>query len=153
STTTANLTGNLSASTPVIGSTANPSDSQVQTTVVVYDTLGRSHNIKFTFERQTQAANNNSWNVTAVGDSTMGPLTPNPATITFDDNGNLTSPAASAFLPASLGLSIQYNDIANPQSVNVEINSLTQLASPSEVNLASQDGYGAGNLLSFDISQ
>src|SRR5205823_6101818 len=117
----------------------NVADSEVQTTVVAFDTLGRSHNVKFTFTRQTQAANNNTWSVTATGDTTMLPLTPNPATITFDDSGNLTSPTATAFLPASLQLQISYTDLAAVQTVDVAVNNLTQLASPSGVNLSSQD--------------
>src|SRR5712692_6027137 len=106
---TATLQGNLSANTPAQGSTPNPADSQVQTTVVEYDTLGRSHNIKLTFTRQTPAAGADVWTVGATGDATMTSVTPSVGQITFNDSGNLIQPTAANFLPASIGLQVVYN--------------------------------------------
>src|SRR5262249_4990721 len=112
-------------------------------------TLGRSHNVKLTFTKQSDAPNAHVWGVTATGDTQTGTVALSTTTVTFDDTGHMTAPS-----PASLSMTIPYGtDITASQTVAVDVGSVTQLSAPSGVSLASQDGYAAGNLSSFTIGQ
>ncbi|MCS7220763.1 MAG: flagellar hook protein FlgE [Anaerolineae bacterium] len=143
STVTANPTssvvfrGNLRSSAPI-----GP-DSQTRVTFEVYDSMGTSHYITLTFEKTA----NNTWSITpSENDPDMAITSPLPANLVFDAQGNV----ASGGTPS---LTITLSNGANtPQTINLDLTSLTQLADLSEVRAVSQDGNAAGALVGFDVA-
>jgi flagellar hook protein FlgE len=88
-------TGSLLAATPTtnlsltanLNVTATPTTPAFSTPVQVYDSVGRSHSVTFSFSNTAPGAW--SWSASIDGQT---PPTPNPnsGTMTFDGNGNLT---------------------------------------------------------------
>src|SRR6266446_5824195 len=99
-TTTTSVDLNLNAA-----ASAGPPPDTFSTSVQVYDSLGISHIVTFTFTKTTTA---NQWTFSAglpAGDTTV-PGTPVTGTLTFDQFGQLTSPTFSTPQPviAATGL-------------------------------------------------
>ncbi|MCD6289827.1 MAG: flagellar hook protein FlgE [Anaerolineae bacterium] len=131
------LEGNLDASAAV--------NSQVTSSVVVYDSLGNVHTITLTFTK----ADNNQWNVSASEDDDSVTIdTADLGTLTFDSTGRLETPADGSL---ALGITLS-NGATSPQTVTLDMSALTQLADTSEVAASSQDGVGAGELISFEVT-
>jgi flagellar hook protein FlgE len=143
------LTGGTAASSAAAGSTfAEP--------VVVYDSLGNSHTVTFTF---TKAASNTwSYNITIpaadVG-QTGSPVSVGTGTLQFDASGNLISPSAdvtginvTGLTDGAKNLSLTWQ-LFNPTTNSPDI---TQVAGQSNVSSAMQDGYTSGALQSFTIN-
>jgi len=157
-TTTSNVqvTTNLSATDPVGNS--------YSTNVTVYDSLGASHNITFTFTK----TGTNTWTYQAsipaadltppAGTTLANPVVLATGTLTFDGNGNLINPAASAG-PVAISTSTfgTLADGANTLSFNWDLfdqngnGLLTQTASPDSTSSTQQDGSGSGTLVNFSI--
>ena len=143
------LTGGTAASSAAAGSTfAEP--------VVVYDSLGNSHTLTFTFNKS--ASNTWSYNITIpaadVG-QTGSPVSIKSGTLQFDASGNLTSPSANVTAIAVPGLGDGANHLSLTwQLFNPTTNSpnITQVAGQSNVSSAMQDGYTSGALQSFTIN-
>ncbi len=143
------LTGGTVASSAAAGSTfAEP--------VVVYDSLGNSHTLTFTFNKS--ASNTWNYNITIpaadVG-QTGSPVSIKSGTLQFDAGGNLTSPSANVTAIAVPTL----EDGANSLSLTWQLFSpttsspnITQVAGQSNVSSAMQDGYTSGALQSFTIN-
>jgi flagellar hook protein FlgE len=135
------LSGNVSASDPVITSAINPSDPTTYNTSVstqVFDSLGNAHVLTFYFQNagagSPPAAE--TWNWTATLDGSAAGLTNNSGAVGFDASGNLVSggtPPALTATPAG----------AAPLSLNLNFNALTQFNSADTVN-GSADGNAAG---------
>ena len=150
---TANVTLNLNLDAS--SSTGNTFTAPVS----VYDSLGNSHVLTFTFTNN----GGNSWGYTITipaADVTgaTSPVTLSSGTLTFDGNGNLTSPTKNVTgitLPSGDTLA----DGANAPSFNWNLyNSsnapvVTQVAGTSAASSTEQDGYPAGTLQSFSIEQ
>lgn len=149
------LTLNLNAA-GVVGQ----SSGSFSTSVQVVDSLGETHDLTVNFT-ETSAGN---WNyeVDIPGaDLTSGTAgTPSPVatgTLTFDSNGNLTSPAAPAQVPISItGLS----DGASDMNINWNLATqngtgtplITQYAAPSAVSASTQDGIPASQVTQVSIA-
>jgi len=124
------------------------------TPMTVYDSLGVSHVLTINF---TKASPNNwSYDITIpatdVG-QTGNPVSVATGTLTFDNNGVLTSPAGNVggvtvnnLASGAAPLNVTWNlyDAQNAPMV-------TQFANPSATSSTFQDGYGAGSLLGFSI--
>ena len=133
STTEVTASGNLDAATAVSGTTT--------ATLVVYDSLGVSHNITLTFTKT--AANNWTWAASTTDASvTLGAST---GTLVFNGSGQLTAGGTGT-------LAMTYTNGAIAQSVSVDFASLTQLAQSSAVDLSSQNGLPPGSINGFAIS-
>jgi flagellar hook protein FlgE len=145
-TTSASVSVNLNAA-------ATATDS-FSTAMTVYDSLGNSHVVTFNF---TPSGTANQWNYTMSfpnGDLTA-PGTPTTGTLTFDNSGNLTSPASTDPQPVltATGLSdgaadmnITWNLYNGPTPL------ITQFAQTSATSALTQNGAAAANLTSVGIA-
>ncbi|HEY3744396.1 MAG TPA: flagellar hook protein FlgE [Bryobacteraceae bacterium] len=156
-------TGTLKAPTPTqnvsvslnlnAAATSGGSDGTFSSSVEVYDSLGNSHVLTFSF---TKDPTNNSWTYSATVPSadTTSPPTPLTGTLTFDSNGNLTSPAATDPSPqiAITGLT----DGASDMTINWALytgntQNITQFSQASAVSANSQDGSATASLTQVAI--
>lgn len=151
-TTAVTMAGNLDASA-VFGST----DATLDTSISVFDSQGRKHDLKITFTK-TASANTWNWQVdpTAMG-LVAGDITDNNGdgvvgggTLTFDGQGILTLPATNPTLtftpPGGASAMIVEVDFGTGS-----VNGLTQFSSSSTAIARDQDGYGSGILQNFVI--
>jgi len=134
--------------------TTGATNGTFSTSVQVYDSLGISHVATFAF---TKTATANQWNYSASipATDTTAPSTPVTGTLTFDTNGNLTSPAAGAAQPviAATGL------VDGAAALNITWNlyngttpRITQFAQTSATSAVAQNGVPAANLVSIGIA-
>ena len=149
-TSNAQLSVNLDSGTAVGGSFSTP--------LTVYDSLGASHVLTFTFTKT--AANAWSYSITIPAADVAGATTPvtiasgtGATGLTFNGAGQLTSPTGNL-----TGLSIaNLADGANTLTFNWDLNDangnglLTQVAAPSSTSATQQDGYASGSLTSYSI--
>jgi flagellar hook protein FlgE len=121
------------------------------TPVTIYDSLGQSHNATVTYDK----TGTNTWGYSVTlpaGDATGAPVN-NTGTLTFDSNGNLTSPTGSVAGISFPGMA----DGASNLSFNWNLNdasgnpSLTQLATASTNNTQTQDGFASGNYQQISV--
>jgi flagellar hook protein FlgE len=155
-TTNAEITSNLSATDPVGNS--------YSTNVTVYDSLGASHNITFTFTK----TGTNTWTYTAsipladitptAGTTPTDPVTLATGALTFDGNGNLINPtSANGSITISTAAVGTLADGANNLSFNWNLfdqngnGLLTQTAAADSTSSIQQDGSGSGTLVNFNI--
>ncbi|MGH9480193.1 MAG: flagellar hook protein FlgE [Terriglobales bacterium] len=150
---TANVTlgMNLDASTAVGGTYSAP--------VTIYDALGASHQLTFTF---TEAAAN-SWNYTItapqadIAGAATNPVTLASGTLAFNGSGALTTTGPVAVkMPAGDSWA---NGATVPATLfNWQLGSggapaITQVASASAVLSNVQDGYPSGTLSNYSVEQ
>ena len=155
-TTNAEMVSNLDA-TAAVGTT-------YATNVTVYDSLGASHNITFTYTK----TGTNTWDYSvsipladitpAAGTTPPDPVVLKTGTLTFDGNGNLATPTPAngsiAISTTAVGtLADGANDLAFNWNLYDKNNNgfLTQLASANSTSSIQQDGSGSGTLVKFDI--
>jgi flagellar hook protein FlgE len=143
-TTEVKLNGNLNSSAAT-GATA-------QATLTAYDSLGLGHNITITFTK-TATANQWTW---AASTTETGTTVTGSGTLTFTASGasgeDPTAPlpgAPTAFTP-NITITLT-NGATSPQTVRMDMRALTQVAQASAVNVAANNGRGAGQLLSITI--
>jgi len=119
--------------------------------VTLYDSLGQSHQGTVTYTK----TGTNTWSYAVAlpsGDATGTP-TNNTGTLTFDSNGNLTSPSGTVSTITFPGMA----DGASDLSFNWNLNgtgstpTITQLASASTNTTATQDGFTSGTYQSFQV--
>jgi flagellar hook protein FlgE len=148
-TTTTSLDLNLDAS-----ATAGAPNGTFASSVEVFDSLGTSHIVTYTF---TKTATPNQWTYSAglpAGDTTPA-STPVTGTLTFNANGQLITPAANAAQPviAAAGL----NDGAANLNITWNLYNgatprLTQFAQASATSAIAQNGAAAANLVGVSLS-
>ena len=150
------LTVNLNAA-----GVANTPTGTFSTTIQAVDSLGVSHTLTFNF---TQSGTPGTWNyeVDIPGaDLTSGtagtPSAVATGSVTFDANGNLTSPIAPATVAiAATGLT----DGANDMNINWNLATdegngtplITQYAATSAVSAATQDGVPASQVTQVSVA-
>ncbi len=150
------LTVNLNAA-----GVANTPSGTFSTTIQAVDSLGVSHTLTFNF---TQSGTPGTWNyeVDIPGaDLTSGtagtPSAVATGSVTFDANGNLTSPTAPATVAiAATGLT----DGANDMNINWNLATdegngtplITQYAATSAVSAATQDGVPASQVTQVSVA-
>ncbi|HXY78151.1 MAG TPA: flagellar hook protein FlgE [Candidatus Acidoferrales bacterium] len=144
------LTTNLNASAAVGDTFSTP--------VTVYDSLGASHVLTFTFTNTGPGAWNYSITIPAADLGATGdPVQVAAGKLTFDSNGNLKTPAANV-----AGITIGPQNTAaladgasnltfTWQLYNGTTGLLTQVAAPSSTSATNQNGAGSGSLVSFSI--
>ena len=149
------LTSNLDA-TAAVGDTYS-------TQATIYDSLGGSHNITFTYTK----TGTNAWTYAAtipaadVAGATA-PVTLSSGPITFDGNGNILTPATNPVItvpPTAVAPAVQsvFADGANQLSFTWHLTNaagtglLTQLAGPDSTASIQQDGASSGTLQNFNI--
>lgn len=148
-TTTLQMTTNLNGA-------ANVGDT-FSTPVKVYDSLGASHILTFTYTNTGPGAWNYSVTIPAADlGGTGNPVQVASGAMTFDSNGNLLTPkgnlsiaigppATAAFADGAANMNATWQLYSNGASL------LSQVAGTSSTSAESQNGYGAGSLSSFTI--
>ena len=135
--------------------TPGSSNGTFATSVTVYDSLGNSHIVTATFTKDPTTAG--QWNYSlSVPDADVSnpPATPLTGSLTFDANGNLTSPAVTDAAPQ---LQIQgLADGASDMTLNWSLFNgtsprISQYAQPSSTSAVAQDGSPAAQLTSVAI--
>ncbi|MCD6350706.1 MAG: flagellar hook protein FlgE [Armatimonadetes bacterium] len=129
-TTTAWVMGNLDAGADV--------GAQAYCTRLVHDSLGMEHVLQVTFQKTGV----NTWSVQASceGSNATG-------TLQFDSSGELTSGGA-------LSLSVVLaNGAETPQTISLDLNTLTQRGAASSPVIGRQDGFGTASLQEVVIEQ
>lgn len=146
----AQLSVNLDSGTAVGGSFSTP--------LTVYDSLGASHVLTFTFTKT--AANAWSYSATIPAADVTGAAAPvviasgtGATGLIFNGAGQLTSPTGNI-----TGISVaNLADGANTLTFNWDLKDangnglLTQVAAPSSTSATQQDGYASGSLVSYSI--
>lgn len=138
----------------------NESSGNFSTSVQVVDSLGNTQDLTLSFSEQSPG----NWNytVTIPGQALAGGTAGTPSqvasgTLTFDQNGNLTSPAA----PAQVALSVTgLADGANDMSINWNLATdggngtplITQYAASSAESASTQDGVAASQVTQVSIA-
>ena len=162
-------TGQISAPTPTgavqintnLNATAAVGDT-FSTPVTIFDSLGASHVLTFTFTK-TGA---NAWDYQiAVPPSELNPIVPGgggppvpqtgiltTGTLTFDGTGTLTAPAADVTGINIVNFANGANDLTFDWTLFNGANAvLSQVAAPSSTSSTQQNGAGSGSLSSFNI--
>jgi flagellar hook protein FlgE len=124
------------------------------TSVAVFDSLGASHVLTYTFTKTAA----NTWNyaitIPAADVSAAGnPVTIKTGTLTFNGAGQLTAPAANVTGITVTGLADGANNLTFSWNLfNANGSGLvTQVAGPSATSTTIQDGFASGTLVSFLI--
>ena len=120
----------------------------------VFDSLGQSHQATVTYDK----TGTNTWSYAVTlpaGDSTGTPLN-NTGTLTFDTNGNLTSPTGSVTGISFPGMADGASDLTFNWNLNGLNNTgstptITQLASANSNGAAPTDGFTSGNYTGFTV--
>jgi flagellar hook protein FlgE len=121
------------------------------TPVTLYDSLGQSYQATISYDKT--GTNTWSYAVTLPPGAATGAPVNNTGTLTFDSNGNLTSPTGSvtgiSFPGMADGASnLTFNWNMNDASGNP---TLTQLATASTNNTQNQDGFASGNYQTISV--
>ena len=163
------LKSNLRADSPLIASgfdgttfDAAFGSSNFTTSLNIFDSLGAGHTLNLFFTR----TGSNAWNFNVgvdAGDTggTVGDLSIiGSGSLTFNSDGSLnaTSPDPATATVTFDGATAQTITLgfgtSNPAAVLGEgIDGLTQFAGPSAVGFQSQNGFGAGQLLSLEFDE
>ncbi len=133
--------------------TVNGTPNTFSTSIQVYDSLGNSHVLTAQF---TQGTAPGQWNysITVPNADVTSPFTPVTGTLTFDQNGNLTTPAATDPAPQ---IQIQgLTDGAADMTINWQLYNngtprVTQYSQTSAVSALSQDGSAAAQLANVGV--
>ena len=147
-TSTVELRTNLDAAAAV-----GSADGSYSTPVTIYDSLGASHVLTFSFTKTGSNAWNYSISIPAADVGGSGsPTVLSSGALTFDGSGNLTAPAADVSNIAITKLADGASDMAFTWKL-YEGNSavLTQVGAPNSTSSPVQDGSGSGALSKFAI--
>jgi flagellar hook protein FlgE len=135
-----NIQANLDASAAVGTSVPAP--------VTLYDSLGGAHQATVTFTKT--GINTWDYNV-ALPAGEAASSTGTTGTLTFDGNGNLTSPTGTVSGIAFSGLSDGASNMNFSWNLSGTGSAITQTASASNVASATQDGYTSGSYQGFSV--
>lgn len=157
----------------------DPKDSSTyssSTSVVVYDSLGEPHTITQYFVKEadpanlTQPASPTAWRmymyegdkpIDVVGGQATTMATglsqaPLSARVTFDASGKMQTPTTPAIIKTeplgTPGAGIINNGADGTQEIELKLGTVTQYASPFEVNKLTQDGSTVGRLTKVEIT-
>lgn len=144
-TTNVELTTNLNASAAVGDTFSTP--------VTVFDSLGASHVLTFTFANTGPGAWNYSISIPAADVGATGnPVVLKTGAMAFDANGNLTTPAADVTGITATGFTDGASNLNFTwQLYNNGAGLMTQVAAPSSTASTNQNGAGSGALVNFTI--
>ncbi len=161
-TSTITMRANLQADSPLVGAfnvNTPAATSNYSTSVAIYDTLGRAHQVDTYFRKIA----NGSWEYHAVtdGGGLNGGVAGQPTeiasgNITFGTNGQLTSvtPAVNNFNPlgATAPQALTFNFGTSTAAGGTGLDGLTQFANPSVSSFMGQNGYPPGDLAAVSVN-
>lgn len=120
------------------------------TPVTIYDSLGASHVLTFTFTKT--AANTWGYSIGIPSADVSGSPTLNTGTLTFDGTGTLVAPAANVTGIAINGLTDGASNMTFAWDLyNGATPTISQEAAPSSTSSTQQDGNSSGTLEDFSI--
>lgn len=141
-------TGNLQIASN-LNSGANVGDT-FSTPITIYDSLGASHVLTFTFTKT--AANTWGYSINIPAADVAGSAVLGTGTLTFDGTGKLLTPTKDVTGIAIAKLTDGANDMTfNWNLYNGTTPVITQEASPSSASSTQQDGNSSGTLVNFSI--
>jgi len=150
-TTTAVLSGNLDASNAVASSTSDPTTSQFNVPMTVYDSLGDSYKINIRFWKTAAtpgSGGSSTWTWKIDGGSAASSAGAS-GTISFDTDGQIKggTPGTNAITitPTSTDIGVA------PFTFNLDFSKLTMYSADSSAKPTNVDGYPTGNLVTFNI--
>ena len=146
---TSNLDAREAAPATTPFASTDPTSYNSTTSTTIYDSLGNSHILQLYYVKTATA---NTWDVYTSVD---GGTPPAATQISFDPDGTLATASANSIaittpaaeLLSATGVATGAADLV----YSVDILATTQLGSDFSVNSAIQDGYGAGQLISFEF--
>jgi flagellar hook protein FlgE len=137
------LIGNLDA-LAAVGGTAT-------TAIEIFDSLGTSHLVTFTFQKTAQ----NTWNMTASIDPTRATMTDGTVTgLIFNSDGSFNSVTADNTISLT-----GFADGANPMTIGFNFGTagrysgLTQFGGFTSVAASDQNGTAPGSLVNIDVER
>jgi flagellar hook protein FlgE len=123
------------------------------TSVLVYDSLGASHNLIIEFTN-TENANEWTWQASTTGDGSIA--SGGSGRVSFDENGNLTSFSHDGGvnqLTLNPGNGAEQVQIILHAESTDEFSGLSQFDSVSTLNVRDQDGKSTGSLIGITIDR
>jgi len=147
-------TTELHMRTNLNGSANVPVGTKFNSPVMVYDSLGASHVLTFEFTKS--AANEWDYDIKLPASETGGSGDPSivgSGTLTFDENGQLESPATNVTFGVA-GLANGAADMSLTWRLFDSASSglITQVGAPSNTGSTGQNGFGSGTLKDFSIN-
>lgn len=133
----------------------SPPPPNFSTSVEVYDSLGKSHVLTFNFTKTGSGAWNYAITIPGpdVGGATGTTSTITSGTLSFDPNGQLTSPSSnvsgislSSLADGASTLKFNWNLYGSNGNPTV-----SQVSGTSEASSATQDGFASGSLSTYSI--
>jgi flagellar hook protein FlgE len=109
-------------------------DTELQTSVDVYDQLGTAHTLAITLKKGAT-----DWTATITDQSATPAATVGTGTIAFNADGSLPTPAPT--LTATV----------DGKAIAVDLSAMTGFAGQSSLGVDNQDGFPAGSLQGFSI--
>lgn len=143
------LTGNLNSS--------NPSGTERQTSINIYDNLGATHTINFKF---TKTDNANEYTLAATLDGNT--LTLPSSKVTFNNDGTLSTPLSLSLKASDLNTALGTTsfDATTPKDLTVQLaksdnvlSGLTQYSGSNTATASEQDGYTSGSLNDLSVDK
>jgi flagellar hook protein FlgE len=134
--------------TNAAGIKSNPAGESINTSMVVYDSLGTPLTVDVTAVLESKSDAGNTWRFFAnSGDDTDTSLIVGSGTVTFDSDGKLIDSTGT-----SITLDRAGTGAATPLAVNLDFSSMTSLTSRnSELLMTMQDGSAIGTLNAFNV--
>jgi flagellar hook protein FlgE len=128
-----------------------PSGTTFTTPVQVFDSLGQSHQATITYNKT--GTNTWSYSVTLPAGDASGTPSNNTGTLTFDSNGNLTSPTGTVNGITFPGMADGASDLTFNWNLNGggSTPTISQLASANTNGPVNQDGFPSGNYTGFTV--
>ncbi len=157
-TTNVAVTGNLqSDAQPTTFPTGTPTESQAYagssfaTSVQVYDSLGKAHNLLLFFSR----TGTNAWDVNVGVDAAdTGGMRPEvqligTGTLAYKPDGTVDKTTGSKGV---INATVSFTGANPSQAITLDLTNLTQFAGTSGISAVTQDGFGAGGLASLSVN-
>jgi len=134
--------------TDAAGFTSNANGESVHTTFQAYDTLGTPISVDVTAVLESKNTTGNVWRFYAESpDNEVGGLSVGDGTLTFDNNGKLSSTTGSTVTIDRSG-----TGASTPLAIKLDFSNLTELSGQqSTMVMSQQDGFPAGTLDSFSV--
>lgn len=143
-TTTVETHTNLNANAQVGDTFSSP--------ITVYDTLGGSHVLTFTYTNTGTSAWTYKITIPAADVGATGaPVSVSNGTLAFDTSGQLTTPSANVTGIPITGFADGAANLSFTWKLFDGGSTLTQLAAQSNTSATTQDGNSSGTLLNFSI--
>jgi flagellar hook protein FlgE len=134
--------------TDAAGTTSNPTGESTFTSFTAYDSLGSPITVNLTAVLESKSTTGNTWRFYADSpDNTTGGLNVGSGTLTFANDGSLTSSTGTGISISRAG-----TGAADPLTINLNFSSMTQLGGQSSNQVVStQNGFAAGTLNTFSV--